>query len=124
MIQDALTRRSSALRRMERAASSMSRVRDHVMHSRGRVRHLRRRWLGISGGSELTKDQARQLAHDALATGRLPRIEEPTAWAGRGTGTRCAVCSETISNTDTEFEVGHERAHPDCFSAWLEESRT
>jgi hypothetical protein len=60
-------------------------------------------------------------------TGEIPCDETPERlWAGPGTGDTCAVCTEDISPTETEFEVDLAsgkvlRVHRRCYSLWLEE---
>ncbi len=58
-----------------------------------------------------------------LAQGRLPAIDA-TAWAGPGTGERCAVCRGVV---ETGQEISRDGAplfaHRDCYAIWRDESR-
>jgi hypothetical protein len=63
-------------------------------------------------------------------TGVIPCDETPDRlWAGPGTGDTCAVCTEHISPTETEFEVDLSsgvtlRLHRRCYMLWLDECGT
>jgi hypothetical protein len=61
-----------------------------------------------------------------LETGALPCEEPGKTWAGRGAGTHCSACAETIRAQDIEFEVDLRsgspiRLHRRCYEIWLEE---
>jgi len=58
--------------------------------------------------------------------GELPCEESGKVWAGRGNGTHCAACGETIESTEIEFEVQIGpgtvlRLHRLCHYLWQEE---
>ena len=62
-------------------------------------------------------------------TGELPCEESGKVWAGRGSGTHCAACGETIEPTQIEFEVPLGRSrflrlHRLCHHIWHEECQT
>jgi hypothetical protein len=61
-----------------------------------------------------------------LETGALPCDEHGKVWAGRGVGTHCVACGESIAPTDVEFEVELPsgpplRLHRVCHRIWREE---
>ena len=64
-----------------------------------------------------------------VQTGELPCEESEKVWAGRGSGTHCAACGETIELTQIEFEVPLSpttmlRLHRLCHHIWQEECQT
>jgi hypothetical protein len=64
-----------------------------------------------------------------VETGELPCEESGKVWAGRGSGTHCAACGETIEPTQIEFEVEVStstilRLHRLCHNIWHEECET
>jgi len=66
-----------------------------------------------------------------VETGEVPCEEPGKTWAGRGSGTHCAACSQPIMPTDIEFEAELRsgatlRLHQRCHAVWREEceSRT
>jgi hypothetical protein len=73
------------------------------------------------------KQQAvRQRIRQMLEQGEMPCDEPDKTWAGRGTGTHCAACGETIQPSDIEYEVdllpgATLRLHRDCHDIWQEE---
>jgi hypothetical protein len=61
-----------------------------------------------------------------VETGELPCDESGKVWAGRGNGTHCAACGESIKSTEIEFEVQLGlttalRLHRLCHQVWQEE---
>ena len=61
-----------------------------------------------------------------VETGELPCEESGKVWAGRGDGTHCAACGETIESTEIEFEVDLGRGtvlrlHRLCHHMWQKE---
>ena len=63
---------------------------------------------------------------EMVETGELPCEESGKVWAGRGSGTHCAACGETIESTQIEFEVALSattilRLHRACHQIWQEE---
>jgi hypothetical protein len=61
-----------------------------------------------------------------LETGALPCDEHGKVWAGRGVGTHCVACGESIAPTDVEFEVEVSsgaplRLHRACHRIWRDE---
>jgi hypothetical protein len=61
-----------------------------------------------------------------VETGELPCEESGKVWAGRGSGTHCAACGDTIEPTQIEFEVelGAStmlRLHRLCHQIWKDE---
>lgn len=61
-----------------------------------------------------------------VETGEFPCEESGKVWAGRGSGTHCAACGETIESTQIEFEVALSattmlRLHRLCHHIWQEE---
>jgi hypothetical protein len=74
----------------------------------------------------------RQKARAAIRAGLLPRPHQMSTWGGPGSGTRCAVCGDTVSrdalglelefaDTDGRLELRH--VHIPCFAAWDLECR-
>jgi len=64
-----------------------------------------------------------------VESGELPCEESGKVWAGRGDGTHCAACGETIELTQIEFEVQIGpgvilRLHRLCHLIWQEECQT
>jgi hypothetical protein len=61
-----------------------------------------------------------------LESGKVPCDEPDKTWAGRGTGTHCAVCGEPITPAEVEFEAELPtgitlRLHRLCHEVWREE---
>lgn len=61
-----------------------------------------------------------------VKTGEVPCEEPGKMWAGRGTGTHCAACSEPIKPTEIEFEAELAsgltlRLHRLCHDVWRDE---
>ena len=60
-------------------------------------------------------------------TGEVPCDEvDGKLWAGSGTGSQCAICTDSIGPTETEFEIdvssgARLRVHRRCYYLWLEE---
>jgi hypothetical protein len=71
------------------------------------------------------------LARARIGSGELPRLDDPTVWAGPGTGKPCALCGTSVLQTETgyEAEVKAKGAlaagalqlhfHITCHSAWI-----
>lgn len=58
-----------------------------------------------------------------IAAGLLPLATEPRQRIGKGSGSSCAGCDESITRADVEYEVsiGSRRMlrfHSDCLMAW------
>ena len=58
-----------------------------------------------------------------LAAGASPGIRVDKFWEGKGSGSRCNGCDQTISPDDAETEIELAaavllRLHQRCFSAW------
>ena len=79
-------------------------------------------------------DALRELAREAIRSGRLPSRRAHDAWGGPGNGGRCAICSELVTADQLELEVeflgngGGEGSqtyhlHPRCLAAWEIELR-
>ncbi len=70
--------------------------------------------------------ELRQRVQRGLSSGALFPAP-PTAWAGYGSGRRCAVCSSLILASEIEYELvggvnGTVVAHRDCYGIWRAES--
>ena len=68
----------------------------------------------------------RQRIRHMLESGEIPCTESDKVWAGRGSGSHCAACTEPIAVTEVEFEVDlpsgpRLRLHPACHAIWREE---
>jgi hypothetical protein len=65
----------------------------------------------------------RQLAHEAIRSGKLPGRPPDFMWGGIGEGSHCAVCWAEVHESDTEVELAFEgggtyRMHARCHRAW------
>jgi len=61
-----------------------------------------------------------------VESGEVPCDEPGKVWAGRGSGTHCAACGETITPLEIEFEAELSsgitlRLHRLCHEVWREE---
>ena len=60
-------------------------------------------------------------------SGEVPCDEvDGKLWAGSGSGNRCAICTDFIGPTETEFEVdlssgARLRVHRRCYDLWIDE---
>ena len=67
----------------------------------------------------------RQRIRAMLDSGEMPCDQPEKLWAGRGTGSHCAACGETISSTEIEYEVQLAsttlRLHRVCHTLWHDE---
>jgi len=77
---------------------------------------------------QIPDERTRALVRERLVSGRLPRAIPETVYAGRGTSTRCAACSQPITPQQIEYEVavsGTESLvfHMRCHDVWLAECR-
>ena len=77
---------------------------------------------------QIPDEQTRALVRERLVSGRLPRVVPETVYAGRGTSTRCAVCSQPITPQQIEYEIAVSGAQPlvfhmQCHDVWLTECR-
>jgi hypothetical protein len=82
-----------------------------------------------------TKEEGlRERIRKAIEEGRLPGQRPAHTWGGRGSGAACAVCAESISPEQFEFELEYARAgnanglvnlhvHVSCCSTWESERR-
>lgn len=78
--------------------------------------------MAVSCDSHL-REQARR----HIADGRLPSIPPRHTLAGSGSGCACAVCDQTISPQELEYEIetgngGSQHFHIACYTAWFMES--
>jgi hypothetical protein len=74
----------------------------------------------------LTNDELRQRVQRSLTSGALFPAPQ-TAWAGCGSGKRCAVCSSILQEDEVEYELaggvyGTVVAHRRCYAIWRAES--
>jgi hypothetical protein len=75
----------------------------------------------------MNETELRSRIRHLYETGEIPCDDAASrTWAGRGTGDFCAVCTERIAITETEFEVDLSsgrtlRLHRLCHKLWLEE---
>ena len=68
----------------------------------------------------------RKLAADLILNHRLPTIVSPTVFAGYGGGSKCRLCTQPITSTQIEYELGDStgarddgvRLHLWCHAAW------
>ena len=77
---------------------------------------------------QIPDERTRALVRERLSSGRLPNAIPETVFAGRGTSTRCAVCSQAITPQQIEYEVPISGTkslvvHMQCHGVWLAESR-
>ncbi|MBV9723788.1 MAG: hypothetical protein JO299_01320, partial [Gammaproteobacteria bacterium] len=68
------------------------------------------------------------LVRERLENGHLPLALSTTLYAGQGTGTECAVCCQSVTRCEVEYEVAIGRnkwfvCHVRCYSIWLAECR-
>jgi hypothetical protein len=78
--------------------------------------------------TQIPVEQTRALVRERLVSGRLPRLIPEKLYAGPGTSTRCAVCSQPITPQQIEYEVAISGGkslmfHMQCHSVWLAECR-
>jgi hypothetical protein len=81
----------------------------------------------MNGHSQTPNPTLRQMICTRLITGSLFPLSDGRAYAGKGTGKLCTVCSMPICAPEVENEVakpqtGH--AHSLCHSVWVQESLT
>lgn len=97
--------------------------------SRYRIAASRRRlnpWFALAGGSDF--DRLRATIRLRLATGALFQVDGRRAWASQGVGRACAVCDQSITTAQVEYEVSSAiggaslGAHLRCYMLWKEES--
>jgi hypothetical protein len=68
----------------------------------------------------------RARVREMVQKGEFPCEESGKVWAGRGNGTHCAACGESIEATQIEFEVplgpaAIVRLHRACYQIWQQE---
>ncbi|HEX7214001.1 MAG TPA: hypothetical protein VF578_07305 [Methylomirabilota bacterium] len=102
-----------------------------VAASRSRIAASRRRLnpaFAITGGGE--SDDLRAIVRARLATGALFPLQSTRAWASYGEDNPCAVCRESITRAQVEYEVSSAvldttvRTHLRCYMLWKEESQS
>jgi len=70
------------------------------------------------------ENELRQRARALIQDGVLPRRLPEKTWGGYGTGGLCALCAQSIQQTDVEYEVQDPqgpctyRFHFMCHAAW------
>lgn len=79
----------------------------------------------------LTQLELRRLAREKIESEKLPCAEHPSTWGGKGRGSACSLCEESITNEQFEFEVEIVAPacpapailsfHLSCHGAWLDE---
>lgn len=78
---------------------------------------------------ELSQNEVRVAAWEAIARGRVPSRQAVRTWGGSGNGARCAVCSRLVRADQLGFEVdfkmpgdlidiGAYHMHVSCYHAW------
>ena len=71
----------------------------------------------------------REQARAAVQHGRLPARSPDRTWGGPGVGANCAVCEQSVTKDEMEFEIEFSRGadfpgldtfhvHIRCFAAW------
>jgi hypothetical protein len=59
---------------------------------------------------------------ELIKAGIVPCDEPDKVWAGRGTGTHCLACGESITPSEVEYEIELGattfRLHLTCFTLW------
>ena len=68
-----------------------------------------------------------------VRNGELPRVDGHRLFAGRGFGSRCALCDSTIGPYDVDYEIAMDEAqeaqagplhfHLRCYAVWAEACR-
>ncbi len=115
----------------EAAVQSRALLREtHSLIARNRRRM--NPWWGVSGSSDPNGDDDLRLSvRDRLQRGILPPAPRQV-WAGKGTGTTCAICAITIGPDQVENEIAIRSngtvvtlwAHLHCLEIWWREVET
>jgi len=73
----------------------------------------------------LPEKELRRRARKEIQTGRLPESDASAMWGGHGSGLPCAVCRETITSDQVEYEIPDPRDgcnsfrfHTQCHMVW------
>ena len=73
----------------------------------------------------MNDDVLRARIRELIAAGLVPCDEPHKVWAGRGNGTHCLACGQTITSAEVEYEVDLAsavfRVHRACFATWRKE---
>jgi hypothetical protein len=85
-------------------------------------------FFGVAVETQVPVAQTRALVRERMVSGRLPRLIPEKLYAGRGSSTRCAVCSQPITPQQIEYEVAISASkwlvfHMQCHNVWLAECR-
>jgi hypothetical protein len=75
------------------------------------------------------EESVRELAREALRTGKLPRRAPDRTWGGNGVDAPCTICEKPVTREQVEYEIqfAHDGATPGldkyslhirCFAAW------